>query len=76
MAEDRDRGLEECMKLCELKQEMETFQTTVSIRNLREGVRYSVQIIPRLYTGDYDFESRELFEFKTDRMSELKRKLQ
>ncbi|KAF1747050.1 hypothetical protein GCK72_023508 [Caenorhabditis remanei] len=43
--------------------------TTVLIKNLQEGVRYSVQIIPRLYTGDYDFESRELFEFKTDKMT-------
>ncbi|UMM39728.1 hypothetical protein L5515_016655 [Caenorhabditis briggsae] len=43
--------------------------TTVLLKNLQEGVRYSVQIIPRLYTGDYDFESRELFEFKTDKMS-------
>ncbi|CAI2356422.1 unnamed protein product [Caenorhabditis sp. 36 PRJEB53466] len=43
--------------------------TTVLIKKLKEGVRYSVQILPRLYTGDYDFESRELFEFKTDKLS-------
>ncbi|CAA96700.3 Fibronectin type-III domain-containing protein [Caenorhabditis elegans] len=43
--------------------------TTVLLKHLTEGVRYSVQIIPRLYTGDYDFESRELFEFKTDKMT-------
>ncbi|EGT59424.1 hypothetical protein CAEBREN_31650 [Caenorhabditis brenneri] len=45
--------------------------TTVLLRNLQEGIRYSVQIIPRLYTGDYDFESRELFEFKTDKMMQV-----
>ncbi|CAD6188899.1 unnamed protein product [Caenorhabditis auriculariae] len=40
--------------------------TTITLRNLREGTRYSVQIIPTLYTGEFDYESRELFELKTD----------
>ncbi|CAB3410295.1 unnamed protein product [Caenorhabditis bovis] len=42
--------------------------TSLVLRGLREGTRYSVQIIPRLYTGDQDLESREQFELKTDRI--------
>ncbi|KAK6760300.1 hypothetical protein RB195_021685 [Necator americanus] len=40
--------------------------TTVRLNHLRQGARYSVQIIPRLFNGDSDYSSRALFEMKTD----------
>ncbi|RCN36427.1 hypothetical protein ANCCAN_17703, partial [Ancylostoma caninum] len=42
-------------------------QTTVRLNHLRQGTRYSVQIIPRLISGDSDYTSRALFEMKTDK---------
>ncbi|EYB96118.1 hypothetical protein Y032_0153g2920 [Ancylostoma ceylanicum] len=41
--------------------------TTVRLSHLRQGTRYSVQIIPRLISGDSDYTSRALFEMKTDK---------
>ncbi|CAJ0609219.1 unnamed protein product [Cylicocyclus nassatus] len=41
--------------------------TTVRLSHLRQGARYSVQIIPRLLNGNPDYTSRSLFEMRTDK---------
>ncbi|ETN69361.1 hypothetical protein NECAME_15357 [Necator americanus] len=46
-------------------------KTTVRLNHLRQGARYSVQIIPRLFNGDSDYSSRALFEMKTDNPTDV-----
>ncbi|CAI5455655.1 unnamed protein product [Caenorhabditis angaria] len=54
------------------KVEMEDSKTTwVKLQQLREGDRYYVQILPRLYTGDYDFNAILSFDFKVDRLTRV-----
>ncbi|KJH40410.1 fibronectin type III domain protein [Dictyocaulus viviparus] len=41
-------------------------ETTVLLSQLKQGTRYSVQIIPRLRNGNFDYLSASTFELKTD----------